>query len=83
MNKTCETVRKTGRCDLPADIAEYDAAAERLARICPAVDDLGKDSSVAAGDFFPPNIAEHNAAVERMIQMCVNQFWFYVKSFRA
>ena len=41
MNKTSETMRKNGRCELPADVAEYDAAAERLARICPAVDDLG------------------------------------------
>jgi hypothetical protein len=41
MNKTSETMRKCGRCEESSDIAEYDAAAERLARICPAVDDLG------------------------------------------
>jgi hypothetical protein len=41
MNKTSDTMRRCGRCEEPADIGEYDAAAERLALICPAVDDLG------------------------------------------
>ena len=41
MNKTSDTMRRFGRCEAAADIGEYDAAAERLARICPAVDDLG------------------------------------------
>ncbi len=41
MNKTSDTMRRFGRCETPDDIGEYDAAAERLGRICPAVDDLG------------------------------------------
>ncbi len=42
MNKTSDTMRRLGRCETPNDIGEYDAAAERLGRICPAVDDLGE-----------------------------------------
>ncbi len=41
MNKTSDTMRRFGGCEKPNDIGEYDAAAERLGRICPAVDDLG------------------------------------------
>jgi hypothetical protein len=41
MNKTSDMMRRFGRCETPDDIEEYDAAAERLGRICPAVDDLG------------------------------------------
>ncbi len=41
MNKTSDTMRRLGRCETSDDIGEYDAAAERLGRICPAVDDLG------------------------------------------
>jgi hypothetical protein len=41
MNKTSDTMRRFGGCDTPNDVGEYDAAAERLGRICPAVDDLG------------------------------------------
>jgi hypothetical protein len=42
MNKTSDTMRRLGRCETPNDIGEYDAASERLGRICPAVDDLGE-----------------------------------------
>ncbi len=42
MNKTSDTMRRLGRCETPDDIGEYDAAAERLGRICSAVDDLGE-----------------------------------------